>query len=101
MTNQSIANLTDTYGLVVTHQDLTAHARQRTPSAVHVSVENFMNARSTTRSSNCSEGQQRQRRSPRRGGTAAGGNPAPAEDVLDVESIVLVLHGDHPRRGDR
>ena len=44
VTNQSIANLTDTYGLVVTHQDLTARARQRTPSAVHVSVENFMNA---------------------------------------------------------
>ena len=44
VTNQSIANLTDTYGLVVTHQDLTARAEQRTPSAVHVSVDNFMNA---------------------------------------------------------
>ncbi|WP_431240860.1 PTS mannitol transporter subunit IICBA [Mycolicibacterium aichiense] len=44
VTNQSIANLTDTYGLVVTHQDLTARAREKTPSAVHVSVDNFMNA---------------------------------------------------------
>ena len=40
--NQSIANLTDTYDLVVSHQDLTARARQKTPSATHVSVDNFM-----------------------------------------------------------
>ncbi|MGH8835430.1 MAG: PTS mannitol transporter subunit IICBA, partial [Actinomycetes bacterium] len=40
--NQAIANLDDTYGLVVTHQDLTARAEERTPSAVHVSVDNFM-----------------------------------------------------------
>ncbi len=44
VTNQSIANLTDTYGLVVTHRDLTDRARQRTPSAVHVSVDDFMNS---------------------------------------------------------
>ncbi|WP_236147325.1 PTS mannitol transporter subunit IICBA [Mycolicibacterium sp. CH28] len=44
VTNQAISNLTDSYGLVVTHQDLTDRARQKTPSAVHVSVENFMNA---------------------------------------------------------
>jgi len=42
--NQAIANLTDTYGLVVTHQDLTARARQKTPSAVHVSVDDFMSS---------------------------------------------------------
>jgi PTS system mannitol-specific IIC component len=40
--NKSIANLTDEWDLVVTHQDLTERARQRTGSAVHVSVENFM-----------------------------------------------------------
>jgi mannitol PTS system EIICBA or EIICB component len=40
--NQAIANLDDTYGLVITHQDLTARAEERTPSAVHVSVDNFM-----------------------------------------------------------
>ena len=27
---------------MVTHQDLTDRARQKTPSAVHVSVDNFM-----------------------------------------------------------
>ena len=40
--NKAIANLTDTHDLVVTHQDLTDRARQKTGSAVHVSVENFM-----------------------------------------------------------
>jgi mannitol PTS system EIICBA or EIICB component len=40
--NRAIANLDDTYGLVITHQDLTARAEERTPSAVHVSVDNFM-----------------------------------------------------------
>ena len=28
--------------LVVTHQDLTDRARQKSPSAIHVSVDNFM-----------------------------------------------------------
>jgi PTS system mannitol-specific IIC component len=40
--NKAIANLEDDVDLVVTHQDLTARAQQRTPSAVHVSVDNFM-----------------------------------------------------------
>ena len=40
--NKSIADLQDTYDLVVTHQDLTERARPRTASAIHVSVDNFM-----------------------------------------------------------
>jgi PTS system mannitol-specific IIC component len=40
--NKAISNLRDEYDVVVTHQDLTERARQRTGSAVHVSVENFM-----------------------------------------------------------
>src|SRR5690606_11382093 len=40
--NKAISNLTDDVDLVVTHRDLTERARQRTPSAVHVSVEDFM-----------------------------------------------------------
>ncbi|PWD50125.1 PTS mannose transporter subunit IIA [Serinibacter arcticus] len=40
--NKAISDLTDTYDLVVTHQDLTERARQRTGSAIHVSVDNFM-----------------------------------------------------------
>jgi len=42
--NLAIANLTDDIDVVVTHQDLTARAQQRTPSAVHVSVDNFMSS---------------------------------------------------------
>ena len=42
VTNKSIASLADEWDLVVTHQDLTDRARQRTGSAVHVSVDNFM-----------------------------------------------------------
>nr|WP_246313887.1 PTS sugar transporter subunit IIA [Janibacter alkaliphilus] len=40
--NKAISSLGDDYDLVVTHQDLTARAQQRTASATHVSVENFM-----------------------------------------------------------
>ena len=40
--NKAIANLTDTFDLVVSHQDLTERAKQGTPSALHVSVDNFM-----------------------------------------------------------
>jgi PTS system mannitol-specific IIC component len=40
--NKAISNLTDDVDLVVTHQDLTDRAREKSPSAVHVSVDNFM-----------------------------------------------------------
>jgi PTS system mannitol-specific IIC component len=42
--NLAIANLSDNVDLVVTHRDLTPRARDRTPSAQHVSVDNFMNS---------------------------------------------------------
>jgi PTS system mannitol-specific IIC component len=44
VTNQSIANLKGDADLVITHQDLTARARDKSPNSVHVSVENFMNS---------------------------------------------------------
>lgn len=40
--NKAIANLDDSFDLVVSHQDLSARAAERTPSAVHVAVDNFM-----------------------------------------------------------
>ena len=40
--NKAISNLRDDVDLVVTHQDLTPRARQQSPSATHVSVDNFM-----------------------------------------------------------
>ncbi|MDQ5862888.1 MAG: PTS sugar transporter subunit IIA, partial [Actinomycetota bacterium] len=44
VTNAAIANLSDTYDVVITHQDLTERAKPVTASAVHVSVDNFMNS---------------------------------------------------------
>ena len=42
--NVAIANLTDDIDLIVTHEDLTPRARDKAPSAQHVSVGNFMNS---------------------------------------------------------
>lgn len=42
--NKSIANLEDNVDLVITQQQLTERARQKTPSAQHVSVDNFMSS---------------------------------------------------------
>lgn len=44
VTNASIASLSDTYDVVVTHQDLTERAKPATSSAVHYSVDNFMSS---------------------------------------------------------
>jgi PTS system mannitol-specific IIC component len=86
VTNQSIANLTDTYGLVVTHQDLTARAKQRTPSAVHVSVDNFMNA---PQYDEIVELLGRVNAAPSAVSVEEPADDVPAHDVLTVESIVL------------
>lgn len=42
--NRSIANLADEFDLVVTHKDLADRAAPYTPSAQHVSVDNFMSS---------------------------------------------------------
>jgi PTS system mannitol-specific IIC component len=42
--NIAIANLTDDVDLIVTHRDLTPRAQTMSPSAQHVSVDNFMNS---------------------------------------------------------
>ncbi|WP_353826752.1 PTS mannitol transporter subunit IICB [Agromyces sp. SYSU T0242] len=44
VTNKAIANLGDDVDLVITHQDLTDRAKLQSPSALHMSVENFMNS---------------------------------------------------------
>ncbi len=44
VTNSAISNLTDTYDLVVSHRNLTDRATQKTASAVHVSVDDFMSS---------------------------------------------------------
>ena len=44
VTNKAIANLDGSEDLVITQQQLTDRARARTPEAMHVSVDNFMNS---------------------------------------------------------
>jgi len=44
VTNKAIANLDGSEDLVITQQQLTERARTRTPDALHVSVDNFMNS---------------------------------------------------------
>jgi PTS system mannitol-specific IIC component len=84
--NRSISNLENEYDLVVTHQDLTARAKERTPSAIHFSVENFM------ASPRYDEIVELVQQSADGGGAApiAGEESAPSsEDVLARQSIVL------------
>jgi PTS system mannitol-specific IIC component len=40
--NKAISSLSDEFDVVVSHQDLTERAKQKTPSALHVSVDDFM-----------------------------------------------------------
>jgi PTS system mannitol-specific IIC component len=40
--NKAISDLSDSFDLVVSHQDLADRAAQKTPTAVHVAVDNFM-----------------------------------------------------------
>ncbi|MFT8394837.1 PTS mannitol transporter subunit IICB [Propionibacterium sp.] len=44
VTNLAVANLSDDVDLVITQRELTDRARQKAPSAQHVSVDNFMNS---------------------------------------------------------
>ncbi|MCT9818799.1 PTS mannitol transporter subunit IICB [Microbacterium sp. W1N] len=44
VTNKAIANLDGSEDLVITQQQLTDRARGRTPGAMHISVDNFMNS---------------------------------------------------------
>ncbi|HEX5144933.1 MAG TPA: PTS mannitol transporter subunit IICBA [Mycobacterium sp.] len=89
--NQAISNLTDTYGLVVTHRDLADRARQRTPSAVHISVDDFMNSPRYDEivdllgQTNGSGGAAAPPAAPESGTQEA----APGSDVLSLDSIVL------------
>ena len=93
--NKAISNLTDDYDLVVSHQDLTDRARQRTGSAVHVSVDNFMGSPKYDEIVDLLEQANTEGGSAGPAGTAAA--PAEAEvdvdegsgDVLAAESIVL------------
>lgn len=89
VTNSAIANLSDTYDVVITHQDLTERAQPLTTGAVHVSVDNFMNSPrydeivELVKSSNAGPGAE---------GSTPAAEPAAAVGGMDVllpESVVL------------
>ncbi|ALO65518.1 PTS mannose transporter subunit IIA [Arthrobacter alpinus] len=91
VTNSAISNLTDTYDVVVTHQDLAARAAPVTASAVHVAVDNFMNSPryeeivELVRASNSTAGQATvpAAEEPAEAATSGGGT------VLARESVIL------------
>ncbi len=83
--NKAISALRDDYDLVVTHEDLTDRARQKTPSAIQVSVDNFMG------SPRYDEIVELIDQSSAGGGAAAGAAPVASStgEVLSRDSIVL------------
>ncbi|GAA4053029.1 PTS mannitol transporter subunit IICBA [Arthrobacter methylotrophus] len=102
VTNSAIANLSDTYDVVVTHQDLTERARPVTASAVHVSVDNFMNSPryeeivELVKSSNAEPGAEGTTAAAEPAAGAQAAQPATAQatvvggkDVLLPESVIL------------
>ncbi|UKA58568.1 PTS mannitol transporter subunit IICBA [Arthrobacter sp. FW306-2-2C-D06B] len=97
VTNSAIANLSDTYDVVVTHQDLTERARPVTSSAVHVSVDNFMNSPryeeivELVKSSNAAPGAEGSTAvaEPAAGAHAAQPAAVGGKDVLLPESVIL------------
>ncbi|ENH98168.1 PTS family mannitol-permease II, BC component [Gracilibacillus halophilus YIM-C55.5] len=44
VTNKAINDLTDEADIIITHKDLTDRAKEKIPSAEHISVENFLNS---------------------------------------------------------
>ncbi|MEO9322170.1 PTS mannitol transporter subunit IICBA [Nocardioides sp. C4-1] len=92
--NKAISNLNDDPDLVVTHQDLTDRARSKSPSAVHVSVDNFMNSPQydeIVAMIDRTNGAAAAPAADPLAKTEPAAEPAvePAHDVLDPESIVL------------
>jgi PTS system mannitol-specific IIC component len=44
ITNTSISNIPDDADIVITHKDLTSRAKEKNPTAKHISVDNFLNS---------------------------------------------------------
>jgi PTS system mannitol-specific IIC component len=103
VTNSAIANLSDTYDVVITHQDLTERAKPATASAVHVSVDNFMNSPrydeivELVKTSNTDEtaptaagaGAPAAAAAPLASAAPAATEAAPPSDILVADSVVL------------
>ncbi|MDV8149851.1 MULTISPECIES: PTS mannitol transporter subunit IICBA [Arthrobacter] len=99
VTNSAIANLSDTYDVVITHQDLTERAKPATSSAVHVSVDNFMNSprydeivelvKSSNTEGTAAAGETAPAGAAAPAAAAAAPEAAPPSDILVADSVVL------------
>ncbi|SDF88971.1 PTS mannitol transporter subunit IICBA [Klenkia brasiliensis] len=89
--NKAISNLSDDVDLVVTHRDLTDRARSKSPSAAHVSVDNFMGS---PRYDEIVELLRERNGSGAGAGAAAAPAVGGASGLLARESIVLDASGD-------
>ena len=83
--NKSIASLADDYDIVVTHQDLTDRAKQKTGSAIHVSVDNFMGSPRYDEIVEMVQATERAGPGPGRGG----GRRTASDELLAEQSVVL------------
>ncbi|WP_298586016.1 PTS mannitol transporter subunit IICBA [uncultured Kocuria sp.] len=85
VTNAAIANLTDDFDIVVTHQDLATRARPKVPSASVVTVDNFMGS---PRYDEIVEAVQQRNSAtvPAGGGGAAGGAAAGGDTVAEEDA---------------
>ncbi|WP_028271479.1 PTS mannitol transporter subunit IICBA [Arthrobacter sp. UNC362MFTsu5.1] len=95
VTNSAIANLSDTYDVVITHQDLTERAKPATASAVHVSVDNFMNSPrydeivELVKSSNTERSAAPAAAAAAPATAEAAPEAAPPSDILVADSVIL------------
>ncbi|MCO7219818.1 PTS mannitol transporter subunit IICBA [Klenkia sp. PcliD-1-E] len=89
--NKAISNLADDVDLVVTHRDLTDRARAQSPSAEHVSVDNFMGS---PRYDEIVELLRERNGAGAGGAVAAAPAASGASGLLARESIVLDANGD-------
>lgn len=83
VSNASIANLTGDEDIIITHKDLTERARENTPDAVHVSVENFLN------SPKYDEVVEQLKNGDRNGSVAEDGEEDEAFDYSAVEKVIF------------
>ena len=87
--NKAISNLNDEWDLVVTHQDLTQRAEQRTGSARHVSVENFMDSPRYDEIVELLQTTNAPERAKVSAGAHSGGSSSLGDSVLGESSVVL------------
>ncbi|WP_394215068.1 PTS sugar transporter subunit IIA [Brachybacterium vulturis] len=89
VTNKAISSLSDEWDVVVTQKELTDRARQRTGSAVHVSVDQFMNSPRYDEVVQLVEQRNAEHSEPAPAAERPQEEAAPGATILAPESIIL------------